>query len=158
MTDNAPDKATKIVVNEIWNISIKLIIENPLKTKFSKIETGIAKPKTIGIKHIKKQIIFFEFVMDSDSRIFWPLLFSWNLCLLLAKYSIVNKTTTNKNKTEDIWDAPDKLFIPSQTLKTPRVSVSKAKYSTVPKSEIVSIKTRARPAKIPGLANGRATE
>ena len=41
MTDNAPDKATKIVVNEIWNISIKLIIENPLKTKFSKIETGI---------------------------------------------------------------------------------------------------------------------
>ena len=48
--------------------------------------------------------------------------------------------------------------MPSHTLNTPSVNVSNAKYSTVPKSEIVSIKTRARPAKIPGLANGRATE
>ena len=66
MTDNAPDKATKILVSEICNISIKLIIENPLKTKFNKIETGIAKPKTIGIKHIKKQIIFLDTIYETQ--------------------------------------------------------------------------------------------
>ena len=70
----------------------------------------------------------------------------------------VKETIKQINKTEDICAAPERLFIPNQTLKTPRVKVSKAKYSTVPKSEIVSINTRANPANIPGLASGRATE
>ena len=40
--------------------------------------------------------------------------------------------------TDEICAAPERLFIPNQTLKTPNVRVSNAKYSTVPKSEIVS--------------------
>ena len=34
---------------------------------------------------------------------------------------------------------------------------SRAKYSTVPKSDTVSIKTKAKPAIMPGLARGKAT-
>ena len=50
------------------------------------------------------------------------------------------------------------LFIPIQTLKIPKVRVSNEKYSTVPKSETTSIHTRAKPAKIAGLARGNPTE
>ena len=125
--------------------------------KFNNTDTGIIKPTTIGVKQIRKHIVLWSFDDDFDSIIFWPLLFSWNLWFLLARYSIVNKTTTKTNNTEDIWEAPDKLFIPSHTLKTPSVNVSRAKYSTVPKSDTVSIKTKAKPAIIPGLARGKAT-
>ena len=47
--------------------------------------------------------------------------------------------------------------MPSQTLTMPRVSVSREKYSTVPKSDAVSIRTRASPAAIAGRASGRPT-
>ena len=157
MTKKAPEKAKMILKKDVWKISVKLIIENPLNIKLSKIETGITNPIIIGIKQIKKQTIFWSFEEDFDSTIFCPLLFSWYLCLLLARYSIVSSTTTKTKSTEEICEAPDKLFIPSQTLNTPRVNVSKAKYSTVPKSEIVSINTKATPAIIPGRANGSAT-
>ena len=40
---------------------------------------------------------------------------------------MVNRTTTNIKRTEDICEAPERLFIPNQTLKTPSVNVSKAK-------------------------------
>ena len=55
------------------------------------------------------------------------------------------------------WVAELKSFIPSQRLKIPNVIVSMAKNSTVPKSEIVSIRTRENPPIIAGLAIGRAT-
>ena len=48
--------------------------------------------------------------------------------------------------------------MPIQTLKIPKVRVSIEKYSTVPKSDTTSIHTKARPAKIAGLANGKPTE
>ena len=132
-------------------------MEKPLKIKFNNTDTGITNPITIGIIQTKKQIIFLTFDVVLASIIFWPLLFSWNLWFLLARYSIVIKTTTNINKTDEICEAPDKLFIPSHTLKTPKVNVSSAKYSTVPKSDTVSINTRAKPAMIPGRASGKAT-
>ena len=59
--------------------------------------------------------------------------------------------------TTDNWAAEVMLFIPIQTLKMPKVRVSKEKYSTVPKSDTTSIQTRANPAKIAGLARGRPT-
>ena len=59
--------------------------------------------------------------------------------------------------TTDNWAAEVMLFIPIQTLKMPKVRVSKEKYSTVPKSETTSIQTSANPAKMAGLARGRPT-
>ena len=59
--------------------------------------------------------------------------------------------------TSEICAAATMLFMPSQTLKMPRVIVSMAKYSTVPKSETTSISTSARPAMIAGRASGRPT-
>ena len=147
-----------MLVSAVWKISAKLIIAKPLTTKSKRIITGTIKPRKIGMKQIRKQINFLEFDKFSEINIFCPLLNSWNLCLLLAKYSTVRRITTKINNTDDICEAPERLFIPSHTLKTPSVKVSKAKYSTVPKSEIVSINTNARPANIPGLAKGRATE
>tara|TARA_A100001015_G_C14526247_1_gene532320 strand:+ start:230 stop:529 length:300 start_codon:yes stop_codon:yes gene_type:complete len=47
------------------------------------------------------------------------------------------------------------LFIPIHTLNIPKVRVCKEKYSTVPKSDITSILTRAKPTIMAGLANGR---
>tara|TARA_B100000242_G_scaffold95789_1_gene65560 strand:+ start:407 stop:784 length:378 start_codon:yes stop_codon:yes gene_type:complete len=47
--------------------------------------------------------------------------------------------------------------MPSHRLNIPSVIVSTAKNSTVPKSEIVSINTRDKPAIIAGLAIGKAT-
>ena len=57
-----------------------------------------------------------------------------------------------------ICEAATKLFIPSQTLNLPRVKVSTVKNSTVPKSDITSMHTNAKPAMIAGLARGRPTE
>ena len=62
-----------------------------------------------------------------------------------------------KNPIKASCDAPAKLFIPSQRLKIPKVIVSTAKKSTVPKSETVSISTKDKPAIIAGLASGSAT-
>ena len=61
------------------------------------------------------------------------------------------------NESDAICAAAGKLFMPSQTLKMPSVRVSRAKYSTVPKSDTVSMSTRARPATIAGRASGRPT-
>ena len=60
------------------------------------------------------------------------------------------------NASPAIWAAAVKLFIPNQMLKIPSVSVSTAKYSTVPKSDKTSIKTRAKPATTAGLAKDRS--
>ena len=64
----------------------------------------------------------------------------------------------NTKATPAICAAAVKLFMPSQTLKMPSVSVSTAKYSTVPKSDTVSISTSASPATIAGRASGMPTE
>ena len=61
------------------------------------------------------------------------------------------------NATNAIWEAATRLFIPSQTLNIPKVRVSTVKNSTVPKSEITSMHTKAKPAMIAGLAIGRPT-
>ena len=43
----------------VWKIALKLIIENPLKTKLIKTETGIIKPRIIGVKQIQIHLIFY---------------------------------------------------------------------------------------------------
>ena len=63
----------------------------------------------------------------------------------------------NVNETIATWDAAAKSFIPNHRLNIPRVRVSTAKNSTVPKSDIVSIKTKDNPATIAGLDIGSAT-
>ena len=102
ITKKSPADATEILVRAVLNISVKLIIENPLKTKFNRIRTGTIKPRNIGIKQIKKQSNFLELDKFSEINIFWPLLNSWYLCLLLARYSIVSKITTKIKSTDEI--------------------------------------------------------
>mgnify|MGYP003326873010 CR=1 FL=1 len=73
-----------------------------------------------------------------------------------------NNTINNKEITKikviiDNWAAEVILFIPIQTLNIPKVSVSTVKNSTVPKSEITSMHTKAKPAMIAGLAIGKPT-
>ena len=87
-----------------------------------------------------------------------PLMFvSSYLFLFLEINSIVSKITIKVKQITASWVAELKSFIPSQRLKIPNVIVSIAKNSTVPKSEIVSIRTRENPPIIAGLAIGRAT-
>ena len=62
------------------------------------------------------------------------------------------------NPNSDICAAATMLFMPSQTLNIPSVSVSTAKYSTVPKSDTTSIRTSASPAVMAGRARGRPTD
>ena len=91
-------------------------------------------------------------VNESERRVV-----STNRLLARASTSSTSKAIIKRNVKAAICVAAVKLFIPSQTLKMPSVSVSIAKYSTVPKSETVSIKTSANPATIAGRANGNAT-
>ena len=80
------------------------------------------------------------------------------LCFFLHKALVQAKQNTNVNPKNDNCDAEAKLFIPSHRLKIPRVIVSTAKKSTVPKSETVSINTNDNPATIAGLARGKETK
>ena len=50
--------AIVILEKAIPKISVKLIIEKPLKTKFNKTNVGIIKPKRMGIKQTNKHTIF----------------------------------------------------------------------------------------------------
>jgi hypothetical protein len=59
--------------------------------------------------------------------------------------------------TTAIWAPPPVLFMTSQTLNMPVVSVCTAKKSTVPKSFRVSISTSATPTTIDGRAMGNET-
>ena len=71
---------------------------------------------------------------------------------------VIVRNMMKRNAHDAICAAAVRLFIPNHTLKIPRVNVSTAKYSTVPKSEIVSINTSAKPATIAGRAKGSATD
>ena len=52
--------AIEILEKAIPKISVKLIIEKPLKTKFNKTNVGMIKPKRMGIKHTIKHTIFLK--------------------------------------------------------------------------------------------------
>ena len=104
-----------------------MITEKPFKTKLIKTEIGIINPSKIGTVHIPIHVNFFKNETSSSSKLFCPLLFSWKRWFRLAKYSIVNKITTIIKSTDEICEAPERLFIPIQTLNTPSVKVSRAK-------------------------------
>ena len=55
MTNIAPINARLILEIVVSKIALKLMMENPFKTKLIKTEIGIIKPKIMGIKHIKIQ-------------------------------------------------------------------------------------------------------
>ena len=61
----------------------------------------------------------------------------------------------NNNKINDIWFAVFKSSKDSHELYIPVVRVLTLKKETVPKSEMHSIATRANPAIIAGLADGK---
>ena len=85
-------------------------------------------------------------------------LVSLNLFPALDLISTSSNIRIKINVNVDICAAALILFIPIQTLKIPRVSVSNAKYSTVPKSDTTSIQTKANPATIAGRAKGKLTD
>ena len=98
--------------------------------------------------------------LELISSIFFSKLEAWgllNFWFFLADSSTHSKTTIKVKAKKDNWEAALKLFMPSHRLNIPSVIVSTAKNSTVPKSEIVSINTRDKPAIIAGLAIGKAT-
>ena len=111
----------------------------------------------MGNKQIKNKTIFFFKLISSILFSKEEVLGSLNLWFFLALNSIPSNTTIKVNARIDNWAAALKLFIPNQRLNIPSVIVSTAKNSTVPKSEIVSIKTNDKPAIIAGLAIGKAT-
>ena len=126
-------------------------------TNFSNTPTGMTKPNNSGIQQTRIHAI-------------WPRASRYNgrsACVaraVLAKRwreraysSSPSRLRINTNPTSDICAAATMLFIPSHTLKIPSVSVSTAKYSTVPKSDTTSISTSASPAVIAGRASGRPT-
>ena len=111
----------------------------------------------MGTKQIENKTIFFLKLISSILFSKEEVLGSLNLWFFLALNSIPSNTTIKVNARIDNWAAALKLFIPNQRLNIPSVIVSTAKNSTVPKSEIVSIKTNDKPAIIAGLAIGKAT-
>ena len=53
----APPKARDMLVEAAKRTSLKLIIEKPFNTKLRRMITGIKKPRVIGSKQIKKQML-----------------------------------------------------------------------------------------------------
>ena len=111
----------------------------------------------IGIRQMDNKIIFCFILISSNLFSKLETLGSLNFWFFLALNSMPNKTTIKVNARIDNCEAALKLFIPNQRLNIPSVIVSTAKNSTVPKSEMVSIKTSDKPAIIAGLAIGKAT-
>ncbi len=119
------------------------------------MQTGIPKPSAIGtkqiIKHNMEELPFNEIGLRGlDCRVV-----STNFCREREIISNANNDMINTNDRDAICAAVVRLFMPSQTLNMPNVNVSIEKYSTVPKSDIVSMNTNAIPANIAGLANGK---
>ena len=127
-----------------------------MNIKFNKINDGNKNPILIGIKQIKitnNVFLLLSIILGTPKSLDSRLL---NNFLDLENISIDIKIPINKKAKIESWAAADMSFIPNHTLKIPSVKVSRAKYSTVPKSDTTSIKTRDNPAIIAGLASGKA--
>ena len=80
----------KFIINESWLKNKKIMTQTVIN--------WMINHKVIGIKNMIKQINFPEKVIVSDCNIFWPLLFSKNLCRRLARYSMVKSSRKCFNK------------------------------------------------------------
>ena len=120
-----------------------------------KISTGIKNPKKTGTKQATMQKAASIPFINLAFLFVCLELVSLNLFPALDRISTSKSNKIKMNVNVEICAAALILFIPIQTLKIPKVNVSNAKYSTVPKSDTTSMQTNAKPATIAGRAKGK---
>ena len=114
------------------------------------------KTKLKKNKHKQKAVAKKFFVPFKACFFLLPSFLSeWNLESFLKRLSTIKKKSTkiksNRDKKLDVFKSSKinhELYISVVKVETP-------KYETVPKSDNVSIATKLRPMKIPGLAQGK---
>ena len=87
-----------------------------------------------------------------------PLKGVWYWAFLREIFSKKNKAKMNRSKKNDNWLANTKSSNETQELYIPVVRVDIPKKETAPKSDSVSMATKASPATIAGLADGKIIE
>ena len=112
------------------------------------------------IKNTKKQNPKAKILLEKFSLIFFfslirPLIGEWYWARFLEIFSIKKRPQINNSKKNESWFAKAKSSNDIHESYIPVVRVAMPKNDTAPKSDRVSIATKANPATIAGLADGK---